>query len=135
MSKNQKIYEKQNSLVEIRHRVSQAEVLPRFRKVLSELNFLNLSDYKKSIIKDAIAEILRETTLEHDFPPFKLHSYNFEEISKGKMLWILGTESDWIRLDCSDWIHGIDSLSGSVGLHSIALHSIALHWIGLGWIE
>lgn len=82
MSKNQKSYDKQNSLVEINHCVTQEDVVPRFRKILSTLNALSLSVYKKSIIKDAITEILEGATLENNFPPFKLHSYNFEEISK-----------------------------------------------------
>jgi radical SAM protein with 4Fe4S-binding SPASM domain len=76
------MYEKGNSLVEIHHRNSQTDVLPRFQKVLSNLSSSNLSSYKKSIIRDAIGEILGEVTPEKGFPIFSLHSYNLEEISK-----------------------------------------------------
>ena len=82
MSSPSKIYNKQNSFVNIRHRKELGDIIPRIRNLRDRLNTLSLSDYKKGIIQSACAELLGEEPIEKDVTPFQLFSYNLDEISQ-----------------------------------------------------
>jgi len=82
MSPSAPIYNKQKSLIDIRHQKTLEDVIPRVRNLRDHLFTLSLSDYKKSIIQSACNELLDETTIEKDITPFKLFSYNLDEINQ-----------------------------------------------------
>ena len=75
-------YNKQNSLLDIRPYKTLKDIVPRIRNLESRLYSLPLSKYKKKIIQSACSELLNETSLEVNITPFRLFSYNLDEINK-----------------------------------------------------
>tara|TARA_B100000686_G_scaffold163963_1_gene171567 strand:- start:1162 stop:2316 length:1155 start_codon:yes stop_codon:yes gene_type:complete len=75
-------YNKQNSLLDIRPYKTLKDIVPRIRNLESRLNSLPLSKYKKKIIQSACSDLLNETSLERAITPFRLFSYNLNEINK-----------------------------------------------------
>ena len=82
MSVNPQPYIKQNSFIGVRHREDLKDILPRFHEIRSRLESEKLSSYQKTIVRDAIDEVLEETLPPDGNPPFALQSYNVEEISR-----------------------------------------------------
>ena len=84
MKQKDLVYTKQDSFVEIRHRTSLGDVLPRIKKLKKNFNAINLPHKQKNILKAALDEIFGEATLDKNVPPFTLHSFNLAEIDKLK---------------------------------------------------
>jgi len=80
MSSPSNAYNKQNSFFDIRHHKTLEDVFPRIRILMERLATLSLSDYKKNIIQSACSELLEPETIDNKVIPFKLHSYNLDEI-------------------------------------------------------
>ena len=76
MEQSNSVYKKQNSFVDIRHHKMLEDIIPRIRDLKDHLNILSLSDYKKSIVQSACAELLGENPIEKGVTPFQLNFYN-----------------------------------------------------------
>jgi len=76
------MYEKHNSLVEIRHHASLAGVRARVESVLAKLVELDLTDYAKMILRDACEELLGCTSAHGGHLPFNLQTYVIEEMNR-----------------------------------------------------
>ena len=75
-------YNKQNSLLDIRPYKTLKDIVPRIRNLESHLHSIPLSKYKKKIIQSACSELLNEAIVEENITPFRLFSYNLDEINK-----------------------------------------------------
>jgi radical SAM protein with 4Fe4S-binding SPASM domain len=82
MSSKHQVYNKQNSFEEVRYHHALEDVLPRLREARSRLGSAGLDSYRQSIVQDAVGEVLGEIAPPEGSPPFILHSYNMEEISR-----------------------------------------------------
>ena len=82
MPPSAKTYKKQNSFIDIRQHKELVDIFPRIRNLKDRLSNLSLSDYKKSVILSACTELLDEANLEKGITPFKLFSYNLNEINQ-----------------------------------------------------
>ena len=75
-------YNKQNSFLDIRHHKTLEDIVPRIRNLKERLHTLPLPDYKKSIVNSACSELLDPDSIDKKLTPFKLHSYNLDEINQ-----------------------------------------------------
>jgi radical SAM protein with 4Fe4S-binding SPASM domain len=60
------------------------DIVPRIRKLKERLHTLSLPDYNKGIVNSACSELLDPESINKNLTPFKLHSYNLDEISQLK---------------------------------------------------
>jgi len=82
MSSADQTYKKQNSFAGLAFNEELKDVSPRIFKVCEELDSLDLSSYQKNIIKNACDELFDNKGPENGATPFKLYSYNVEEITR-----------------------------------------------------
>ena len=82
MNNSEKIYRKQDSFVEIRHKNSLEDILPRIWKVRENLGHFPLSQYEKSIVSSACNDLLEKSLCDSEYPLFALHSYTIEDINR-----------------------------------------------------
>ena len=75
-------YQKHNSFVEIRHRNRQSDVSARVRSVSETLEQSGLSEYCKSVVRQACTDLLENEESSGLKPRFKLHSNVIEEINR-----------------------------------------------------
>ena len=82
MEQDDTVYVKQNSFVEIRHRRSLSDALPRIKRLRENFNAMSLTPEQKNVLKAALEEILEESRPGSNVSPFTLHSFNIAEIEK-----------------------------------------------------
>ena len=85
MSSSEKTYIKQNSFIDIHHHKTLGDIIPQIRNLKDRLHTLPLSNYKKKIVKSACSELLDPESINKNLTPFKLYSYNLDEINQLKM--------------------------------------------------
>ena len=81
MPPTDKAYKKQNSFAGLTHHGQLKDFLSRIQKVYENLDSLKLSNYQKNIVKDSCDELFLNKIPDNSNPPFKLHSYNAQEIA------------------------------------------------------
>ena len=69
-----KPYKKQDSIIDLNHKIPLASILPRILKVRETLSSFGLESYNKSIVKKACDELFGEKEPDNGEPLFKLHS-------------------------------------------------------------
>ncbi len=82
MPQSESVFKKQNSFMEIHHSKSVRDILPRLKQLSSNLDNLKLTPYQKEILWLALDEIFNKEKVQDSLPPFRLHSFNVEEIEK-----------------------------------------------------
>ena len=73
MEQDDTVYVKQNSFVEIRHRRSLSDALPRIKRLRENFNAMSLTPEQKNVLKAALEEILEESRPGSNVSPFTLH--------------------------------------------------------------
>ena len=82
MSQDNPVYKKQNSFIEIRHRESLQDVLPRIKMLAENLETIELTAYQRKILKAAVGEVLEPMTSTENASQFTLHPFNIAEIDR-----------------------------------------------------
>ena len=64
-------YNKQNSILDIRHHKTLEDIAPQIRKLKERLHTLPLPDYKKSIVNPACSELLDPDSIDKKLTPLQ----------------------------------------------------------------